>query len=104
MHLLSLALQTGILLICELAGDLAHGWRDSNPDRLKHLAAGSLALGADGEPLALLRNGNLLQGFEVLLDLRPLKAVASSLDTPIQFFLEDKSEKTNANKSRAKTH
>ena len=94
MHLSSLALQVGILFIRELPGDLAHGWRECNPDRLKHLAAGSLALGADGEPLAFLLNSNLLQGFEVLLDLRPLKAVASSLDTPIQLLLEDKSENT----------
>jgi hypothetical protein len=44
--------QVDILFIYELPGDLAHGCRDSNPDSLKHLAAGPLALGKDGKPLA----------------------------------------------------
>jgi len=60
-----LALQIGIWFLCKLTGDLPHGWRDGNPDGLKHLPAGSLALGSDGEPLAFLLNGDFLQGFEM---------------------------------------
>jgi hypothetical protein len=93
MTISSLALQVGILFIYKLPGDLAHGWRDSNPHSLKHLAADSLALGADGRPLAFFLDGNLLQGFEIPLDVRPLKTIAGGLDTPVQFLFEDKDEK-----------
>ncbi len=36
----------------ELPANLTHGRGHRNADSLEHLAAGSLALGADGEPFA----------------------------------------------------
>ncbi len=68
MTISSLALQIGTLFIGKLPCNLTHGRGHRNADRLKHLAAGSLALGADGEAFAVLIVGNLLEGFEVLLD------------------------------------
>ena len=93
MTISSLAPQIGGLFIGKLPGDLTHGRRHSNPDSLKHLAAGSLALGADGEALAVFIEGDLLQGFEVLLDVRPLEVVARSFEAPVQLLFEDQREK-----------
>src|SRR5271169_1552906 len=93
MPLSSLALQSSIWFRRCLAGEIAYGRRDSYPNGLKHLAADSLALGTDGELFAVFLNGNLLQGFEILFDVRPLEAVAVSLNPPVQFFFEDQSQK-----------
>jgi len=68
----------------ELPANLTHGRGHRNADSLEHLAAGSLALGADGEPFAVFIEGNLLEGFEVLLDIRPLETVAGSIEAPVE--------------------
>ena len=84
----------------KLPGDVTHGRRHSNPDSLKHLAAGSLALSTDGQLLAVFLEGYLLHGFEILLDVRPFEAVASTLDTPLQLFFWTRARKLQNTRPR----
>ncbi len=83
MTISSLALQIDDLFIGKLPGNFTDGRGHCNADSLEHLATGSLALGPDGELFAVFIEGNLLEGFEVLLDIRPLEAVARSFEAPV---------------------
>ena len=72
-----------------LAGKLANGRGNCNTDRLKYLTAGSLALSADGKAPVVFLESNLLQGLEILLDVRPLKALARGLNAPVELLNGD---------------
>jgi hypothetical protein len=73
---------------------VANGRGDSNSEGLEHLAAGSLALSADGKSFVVLFKGDLLEGLEVLLDVRPLETVAGGFDAPIEFRFEGECKET----------
>jgi hypothetical protein len=68
-----------------LAVEMTDCWGDSDPDSLKHLAAGSLALSAAGEPLPVFLKADLLDGLKILLDLGPLEALVRGLHAPAHF-------------------
>src|SRR5208337_717858 len=73
---------------------LANRRRDSNPDRLKDLAADAPTFAANGQTLTLFLNGNLLQRFEILFDICPFEAVACLIQTAIQFLAQHQSKET----------
>jgi hypothetical protein len=74
--------------------DLADGGRDSNANRLEDLSAGSETLTANGKTLASVFDDGFLQRFEVLLDVRPLEAVAGGLEPSCELFSQDKRQET----------
>jgi hypothetical protein len=53
--------------------------RDGDANRLEDSTTSSETLAANGETLPAVFNDVLLQRFEVLLDVRPLEAVAGGL-------------------------
>jgi ankyrin repeat protein len=51
-------------------------------------------LAADRQPLPLVFYDSLLVGLEILLNIGPMKSVASRVETAIQLFLQDEGEET----------
>ena len=76
---------------------LPNRWRDGNPDRLKNLSADAPTFAANGQTLALFLNRDLLQRFEILLDICPFETVARLLQAPIQFLAQHQSQETAKN-------
>jgi len=70
--------------------ELANGGRDGDPNRLKGLSASSETLAANGKALPSIFDDGLLQRFEVLLDVRPLEAVAGGIEPSCELFSQDK--------------
>jgi len=68
---------------CNLPGKLR---KLSHSYCLKHLAAGSEARTADGEVLAVVLDGCLLQRLEVLLDVELLEGMPGGLEPAVQLF------------------
>jgi hypothetical protein len=68
------------------------GW-DGNPNRLKDLPGGSLALATNGKMFAALIEHCDLQGLKVLLDLSPGKAVPGIFELSLKRFSEHQSKK-----------
>ena len=73
---------------------LANRRRDSNPGRLKDLAADAPTFAANGQTLTRFLNGNLLQRFKILLDICPFEPVACLIQAAIQFFAQHQSQET----------
>ena len=71
------------------------GRRDGDADSLEYLAAISRALAADGEFFPVFLNGDLLERFEILFYVRPLKAdMACGFEPPVEFFSQGERKET----------
>jgi len=68
--------------------------RHRNPNCLEYLAAYALALASYGKAPATFLDCYTLQGFQVLLDLGPLKVVARFQKTPIELLAKRQCQKT----------
>jgi len=62
---------------------LPYGERKGYPYSLKDLSADALACAPDREFLTVVLEGDLLEGREVLFDVRPLEVVAGLLEPPV---------------------
>jgi hypothetical protein len=71
--------------------------RDGHPHRLKDLAADAPTFATDSQMLSIFFYGDLLQRFEIPLDIRPFEAVACLLQAPIQFLAQHQSQETAKN-------
>jgi len=56
--------------------DFADGGRDRHADRFERIAAGTFPLAADQQAFSVFFDHCIVEGFEVLGDVRPLKAMA----------------------------
>jgi len=78
-----------VLLSCNLADCR----RQYYSDRLKDLAAVSLALGPNGEAFFIFFDGDRLQGSKIPLDVGPLEYMTGMVQAPLQFFSQDQGQK-----------
>ena len=67
--------------------------RHGHAHSLEHFAAHTLAFAPDGEPSAVVLDGDLLQGREVLLDVSPLEVMTSLLEPVVELLDQHQGQK-----------